>query len=280
MSSKQINAIIISASSDIGAEMCKEWYEKGWKVCGTYRTKTHLLEDLEQRHAIDLVACDLSSKASLIDASSKLIEHCPSWDVLVFATGNLEPVGLFESLDFDEWEKGIQVNLLAQLHMLHRLLPYRNKNTELPQPSVLFFAGGGTNGAVLNYTSYTLSKIALIKMCELLDAEMPDTRFTIVGPGWVKTKIHEATLQAGMLAGKNQQQTKDKLNSKECTPMEDVIQCCNWLITTSSLGVCGRNFSVVYDLWGTRKLEESLELDPHLYKLRRCGNSLLQKDSL
>ena len=37
-------------------------------------------------------------------------------------------------------------------------------------------------------------------MCELLDAEVPDVKFVILGPGWVRTKIHDAVLQAGKIA--------------------------------------------------------------------------------
>lgn len=267
-------AIVISASSDIGAALCKDWTQKGWQVFGTYRRHTERLQELEEDGSARFVFADLSSKESVKEAIAELRHLCPSWDVLVLAAGNLEPVGLFEEVDFDAWETGIQINLLAGLRFLHGLLPYRNQGGEAP--SVLLFAGGGSNGAVLNYSSYTLSKIALTKMCELLDAEIPDVRFTIIGPGWVKTKIHEATLMAGAhAAGKNYEQTLHKLGSDEWTPMEDVINCCNWLITTPTRSISGRNVSVVYDAWGSKELESALEKDTHLYKLRRFGNHLV-----
>ena len=83
-----------------------------------------------------------------------------------------------------------------QMRLTHKLI---NGLTSLPAhaASVIFFAGGGTNNAVLGYSAYVLSKIALIKMCELLDAEIAQVKFTIVGPGWINTKIHNETLMAG-----------------------------------------------------------------------------------
>jgi NAD(P)-dependent dehydrogenase (short-subunit alcohol dehydrogenase family) len=140
---------------------------------------------------------------------------------------------------------------------------------------VLFFSGGGTNNATTYYSAYTVSKIALIKMCELLDAELPGCRFMILGPGWVKTKIHEATLRAGGRAGANYQRTIEKLGGSECTPMENVLDCCDWLIELPRNLVSGRNFSVVFDRWGEPELEKKLAAEPHMYKLRRFGNDWL-----
>jgi len=187
------------------------------------------------------------------------------------------PVGAFLECDFDEWEESVKVNFTSHLRIIHGLLPSRHLNSALG-PCVLFFAGGGTNSAPVNYSAYTISKIALIKMCELLDAEISDTRFVIVGPGWVRTKIHKSTLRAGIRAGTNYQRTIEKLARDEFTSMELVLDCCDWLIDSPRELVSGRNFSVVFDKWGTKELEERLLQEPHMYKLRRYGNDWLVKD--
>ncbi len=271
--SKKVNAIVISASSDIAGAICKDWSARGWNVYGTYRSPSPLVEELTRDSNTRLVQCDLLDVKSVDTACVTLASLCPQWDVLLIAPARQEPVGDFHEVNFDEWEEGVQLNLLRQLRILHKLLPHRNLKTSLPEPCVLFFAGGGTNNAVVHYSSYTLSKIALIKMMELLDAELPDTRFVIVGPGWVKTKGHLPTLRMGAKhAGANYQKTLDKLNSNECTPMDQVVSCCNWLATTPCKAVKGRNFSVVFDKWGSSELEQALETDPNMYKLRRHKN--------
>jgi len=190
------------------------------------------------------------------------------------APGHLEPIGDFKDVDFDAWEEGIQINLIQQLRIVHALLPSRNLQNPAVEPCVQFFAGGGANNAVLHYSSYTLSKIALTKMCELLDAEIPDTRFVIIGPGCVKTKIHEPTLRLGAkAAGDNYQRTVDRLKKNECTPMEEVVACCHYLATTRCKAVRGRNFSTASDRWNSEALEQALEADANMYKLRRHKNS-------
>ncbi len=273
MKIKDKKIIIISASSDIGRAMCLSWQEKGAKIFGTYRTDSISVRKLKNL-GIKLFVCDLQYESKIKKTCSNLKSACPKWDVLVLCPGTQEPIGPFTDTDFKAWENSIKVNFLSQLNIIHNLLPYRNKNNAFG-PCVLFFAGGGTNNATLNYSAYTVSKIALIKMCELLDAEIKDTRFAIVGPGWVKTKIHKETLKAKKRAGGNYKRVKDKFSSGAFTPMEDILDCCEWLINSPRKVIGGRNFSVIFDMWGKKELSNKLIADQNMYKLRRCGNELL-----
>ena len=270
MNNKTQTAIIISISSDIGTAMARRWVKIGWNVYGTYRTESNAVQELSEI-GVRLIHCDLLDKRSIKKACFQLRKLCSQWDNLILAPGTQEPVESFLNCNFDDWAASIEVNFTNQLRIVQELMPARNIDNILG-PCVLFFAGGGTNSATVNYSAYAISKIALIKMCELLDAEIPDVRFTIVGPGWVKTKIHEATLKAGERAGDNYEKTKYKLNSDELTPMEDVLDCCDWLVSSPREVISGRNFSTVFDKWGTKELSEELMRDYDMYKLRRHGN--------
>ena len=106
----------------------------------------------------------------------------------------------------------------------------------------------------------------------MLDAEIFDTKFTILGPGWIKTKIHNETLKAGSKAGQNLSKTKIKIANNEMDSMKDVIECVNWVIETPKSIVGGRNFSVVNDAWRENHLGEFLLNDLNAYKLRRFRN--------
>ncbi|HAF94603.1 MAG: hypothetical protein A2X34_10715 [Elusimicrobia bacterium GWC2_51_8] len=268
--------IIISASSDIGTAMCRRWRKKGLEISGTYRTESAALDKL-RRIGVKLVSCDLQNEEEINEACSYLKSACPGWDALILCPGTQSPIGSFIETDFGDWEKSVKVNLISQLNIVRRLLPDRNKNNSLGA-CVLFFAGGGTNTATVNYSAYTVSKIALIKMCELLDAEIHDSRFAIVGPGWVETKIHNETLKAGKKAGNNYAKAKNKLLHGTFTPMNKVLDCCDWIINSPREIVSGRNFSVVSDMWGDSLLSEKLKAQPDMYKLRRnANNSLIRK---
>lgn len=267
------SAIIVSASSDIGAALTRRWRERGWSVAGTYRTESAAVAELR---AIDvkMVMCDLAQPRAARRAAESLRSSAEGWDVLVLAAGELGPVGPFAENDYESWESSLRVNLLAQLEFVHALLPQRRKNADDP-PTVLFFAGGGTNGAPANFSAYTLSKIALIKICELLDAEMPDVKFVILGPGWVRTKIHETVLSAGELAGRAYDQTVERLQSGNFTSMDQVLNCCDWAVAAPRAAVSGRNFSVTHDSWHRPRFVERLAADPDMCKLRRHGNEFV-----
>ncbi len=249
MMKEKKTAFIISISSDIGIAMAQRWKACGWDVSGTYRLPS---PEVDQLRGLDIKIfyCDLLD----IQSIDSLPSICLTWDVLVMCPGILDPVCGFVNSNFNEWEQSLTVNFTHQMRILHGLLPFRRRDSHLGS-CVLFFAGGGVNSAPVNSSAYTVSKIALIKMCELLDAEISDTRFVIVGPGWVDTKIH-----------------KTKPSGVDFTSMDKVLDCCDWVIDSPREIVGGRNFSVVSDEWGTRQLAETLIQQPDMYKLRRSGN--------
>ena len=265
--------LIVSISSDIGTALAHSWIERGYSVTGTFRTESKAVSDLRSLGA-RMVQCDLADARSVDRAIEEIKQIAPDWDVLVQAAGSQDPVGPFEVTEFDEWDSSITVNFTSQLRLTQGLLPTRNKSFD-QGPLVLFFAGGGTNNATVNYSAYTISKIGLIKMCELLDAEVPDTRFSIIGPGWVDTKIHKSTLKAPEMAGANYDRTREKLASDELVPMASVVDCCDWVVGSPREVVSGRNISLVYDDWSNPEMDSALRADPNMYKLRRAGNDVL-----
>ena len=273
---KNNHKIIISISSDIGFYLAKDWLNLGVQVSGTYRTWSKKCDELEKLGA-KLIKCDLADKKS-IDNSIKELNKTNKWNDLIVATGSQEPIGKFSDCDIESWSNSIDVNFISQIRLIHGLLPNRNLEDSFV-PSVLMFAGGGTNSATIDYSAYTISKIASIKMIELLDAEINDTTFSILGPGWVKTKIHDATLQSEEAAGENYIKTIDMLdkNGEKCNPMEDVIKCCNWILSSDRELVGGRNFSLVFDPWDSKEIEKIRD-DSNNFKLRRYGNQIFQEN--
>jgi NAD(P)-dependent dehydrogenase (short-subunit alcohol dehydrogenase family) len=263
--------IVISASSDIGLALALDWLAAGCEVHATYRTPGTAVDELANAGA-SVLPCDLADTASICRAGEELRRRAIDWDVLVLAAGTIEPIGPFAECDFEAWSASMQVNFTGPMRVLRELLPARRRGGE---PLALFFAGGGTNNATVNYSAYTLAKIALIKAVELLAAEIGDCRFSIVGPGWVNTKIHQATLAAGPRAGEAYRRTREKLATDDWVPMDRVVACCNWLVQAPADVITGRNFSTAGDAWGDGRLDELLRNDPDMYKLRRAGNGRL-----
>ncbi len=266
--SKEKSVFILSLSSDIGHQLALRYLNAGFKVSGTYR-KREYVEDLIGRCL--LVPCDICKKVDVEQLEFACKEANLSWNIFISCVGQLDPIGSFFTCDFDKWQESVQINMLGQLRALHALYPLRAPTGE---KHVIFFAGAGTNNPATNYSAYCCSKISLIKMCELLDDENPDLNFTIIGPGIVRTKIHQQTI-ASYVRDENYENVASFLKSDmPGTSHDEIHECINWCIESGRNIVGGRNISLVYDEWreNAKALKWKLLNDKNMYKLRRYRN--------
>jgi NAD(P)-dependent dehydrogenase (short-subunit alcohol dehydrogenase family) len=274
MASKSI--FVCGLGSDIGLHVAKRFAELGYSVSGTYFSQSSLENIQNTLGDAKTVFCDVNDKDSIDTAASDLVEAGVAWDIFLSCPCTPAPVSDFFSSDIDEWEKSFYLNSLGQLRMLHRLF-HRRVIGAAGQPQVLMLAGGGVNNAVKEFSAYTSAKIHLIKMVELLAFENSDTKFTIVGPGWTRTKTHLDTLKHSNPSSKKYQEVVEFLNDESRgTPLDDIFGCLNWIVQSKDCIVSGRNFSVVGDSWRQNereRLEALLVSDADMFKLRRHRNS-------
>jgi len=221
-----------------------------------------------------LVPCDFASSGSIEAAVQSLKGKNIRWNLVVVAVGTEEPIGPFLDCNPADWERGVFVNALGPLRLLRGIHEFRDP---AGTPSVAFFSGSGTNNAAPAYSAYSASKMLLIKMCELLDAESPDTSFFVIGPGIVRTKIHKQTLDARGRSGINLEKVVTFLGSTDPgTSHEDICSCLLWCVDSGKAVVGGRNIALAHDAWrdGGASLSAALRSDADLYKMRRHGNNL------
>lgn len=261
-------AIVLAASADIGAGVAERLAHDGYDVVGTYRSPEGAAT-LEGVANVELVQCDISS----IDDVARLAEHIATrpepWSVFVSAVGRLDPIGRWDTLDFDQWERSVRDNSTAQLRVLHALLPFRVPG----EAHAAFFAGGGTNGPFRNYSAYCVAKIALIKMCELLHDEIADLNPFIVGPGFLPTKIHAPTLEAPSAAGEGHAKTIDFYDRPEdALTIDELYSCIRWAIDEGRDVVGGRNIAAAHDPWRDAdvRVVAALRESPDAWRLRRA----------
>lgn len=221
-----MKAIIIGSASEIGAHIAESLKHDGWEVIGWKRGESFPAEP---------------------------------WDLVVFAIGRVAPVGHWAEQRYHEWTMAIESNLLLPFRVLGYLWPYRRESA-----SVCFMAGSNPQRIMPGYSAYNTSKMALLKMCEQLDAETQGTKFFALGPGYIKTKIHAATKEAGW--------PNAVIDSgREGGSMEDVYEALMWCVSQPKEVVGGRNICVS-DLkkqmvMGT--LADQLKASQSMFKLRR-----------
>lgn len=260
-------------TSDIGIALAQRYAKDGYIVTGTYRSEK-LLPELTSLPDCHLYYCDLNDKESIRDSITQFAAEGLKWDTFISCAAQPAPLTSFFASDFEEWSQSVHVNAIEQLRVLHAIYPLRD--TEVVA-NVVFFAGPGTNNAVKNFSALTVSKIMLIKICELLDAENEDLNVFIVGPGWTKTKTHEQILSDLHVSPEKYKETLDFMKNQQGTSMDDIYQCIRWLSAEGQAAAGGRNFSVVHDYWGTEELSQTLLNDVNMYKLRRFRNDWKDK---
>ena len=265
------STLIVGANSGIGSNLAKRLAALPHKLFGTI-TSDYSRKPNERYEKV--YVCNLESIES-IDKFVTLYGVNHQWDNLIMCPASMEPIGSFEQININDWLKTFNLNFSSQVYLLNKLLSHRNKAAA----NVLFFAGGGVNSAPKDYSCYTTSKIALIKLVELLDNEMSDVTFSILGPGWVKTKIHQQSLREKLSDLSSYKETRRRLEEGDFIDMNKVVDSICWILDQPKHIVGGRNFSTEHDLWGSSELNDMLLTTPDAYKLRRYANSPLASET-
>jgi NAD(P)-dependent dehydrogenase (short-subunit alcohol dehydrogenase family) len=155
----------------------------------------------------------------------------------------------------DKWVECIESNLILPFEMLQSVWQDRKRNS-----AVCFLAGSNPQKIMDGYSAYNISKMALLKMVEQVDHESPDSKLFALGPGYIETKIHEATKQA--------QWPNAVIDSgRKGGEMSSVYEALMWCLQQPKEIVGGRNICVSDPM--SNELAARLALNPSLYKLRR-----------
>ena len=257
-------ALVVGHDSELGRIASDHLKEKGWRVIGTSRRQESPIQkeiyfmDLGDLHSISSACHDIGADYSNID-------------LVIMCVGQLAPVGHISSVKFDEWANSVDINFVNQLYCIREILGFLN-NKRHTGTKFLSFAGSGTNSAPLNFSAYTLSKIALIKSMELFAAEYPDYFFISLGTGWMKSAIHNQTLAAGSRAGVAYSETLRRIRDNDFGSPQLFCDFLDWYIAITNYSASGRNISLQGDDWKGREFLKELTSSDDAFKLRRAKN--------
>lgn len=184
--------LVTGSTKGIGKAVAERLREAGATVLGTART---LPSDLAAGELF--VAADVGTLEGCQRVAEAVKEHLGGLEVIVHvAGGSSAPGGGFAALDESQWQRALDLNLLAAVRLDRMLLP-------------LMLAAG--RGVIIHVTSiqrvlplpdsttaYAAAKAALSTYSKSLSKEVSPKgiRVVRVAPGWVET---EAAL--GMLEG-------------------------------------------------------------------------------
>ena len=154
---------------------------------------------------------------------------------VVCAAGTVgEPGGIFDG-DLADWARTFQTNVLGNLAVVRALLP---RMIEAGFGRIVTVAGGGAAYAYPLFSGYSLSKTAIVRATENLDAELRgkgDFRTVCLAPGAMETDMLARVRAAGA-------------EVKTTVAMEEPVEFIARFLTAEACGFSGR-FVHVRDAW-------------------------------
>jgi 3-oxoacyl-[acyl-carrier protein] reductase len=165
---KQRKSLVIGGSGDIGTSIAHQLSKDyGDKVLAVGSQELNLLDNSSIDHFLN--------------------KHGVDFDVLVHSAGINQP-GIFESLEIEDIEKTIQVNLIGFLRVAKALLPYWKKNSMGRIVIISSLYGVFSRRGRM---PYAISKHALIGAMKTMAIEFAEYGVTVnaVSPGFIDTQM-------------------------------------------------------------------------------------------
>ena len=191
--------LITGGGRGIGREIALTMAAAGAKVAVIARTAEQVQETAELIRQADGRAesfvADVTKSDAIEDAVRTIERTLGPVDVLVNNAGTVKPFGPLGSADLNEWWDGVETNLLGPVVCSRAVLPGMTGRRRGWIINVA--SGGGTMGTPF-FSSYVVSKTALIRLteCMALETKPHGVYVFAISPGTVRTEMAEYSLHS------------------------------------------------------------------------------------
>jgi NAD(P)-dependent dehydrogenase (short-subunit alcohol dehydrogenase family) len=190
-------------------------------------------------------------------------------DGLVNNAGVYGPKGLIEDVDWVEWAKAIEINLLGTVLPCRSVLPgFRARGAG----KIINLSGGGATAPLPRLSAYAASKAAVVRFTETLSEELRGTKIDVnaIAPGALNTRLLDEVLAAGPAkVGQAFYDRSLKQKADGGAPLEKGAALCVFLLSAESDGISGKLLSAVWDPWADLPARRAELEKSDIYTLRR-----------
>jgi NAD(P)-dependent dehydrogenase (short-subunit alcohol dehydrogenase family) len=268
------NTLITGASRGLGAELATALWEAGANLLLVSRYETSLTSLINKLGKRDgqiavFIARDLSNPASISDIFDFAKVHFPTLDLLINNAAIQGPIGPLWKIDWEAWEKTIQVDLLSPIALCRIVAPWM---IEQGGGCIINLSGGGATGPRANFTAYATAKAGLVRFSETLAEELCPHGVCVncIAPGAMNTVMLDEVINSGQdVAGAKEYGLALKVRRDGGASMKRVVDLCLFLASDTAQAITGKLISAVWDDWKAfpdhiKELEAS-----DVYTLRR-----------
>jgi 3-oxoacyl-[acyl-carrier protein] reductase len=229
-----------------------------------------VLNNLPQRcnQTATPLMCDLGQPTEVAGLIEQVKNSFPKLHVLLNNAAIHGPIGTLELNSFVEWQRAIQVDLLAPVALCQGLIPFLAAEDG---GAIINLSGGGATGPRANFSAYATAKAGLVRFSETLAEELRSTgiRVNSIAPGAMKTAMLGEVLARGAAAGDRELTIANKVFQEGGASMNRVADLALFLASDAASGITGKLISAVWDNWEhwPEHLDELASSD--VYTLRR-----------
>ncbi len=268
--------VITGGSLGIGLAVAQRCASDGAAVVIAARNAADLGTALASLRAISPAAhasypLDVGDLAQVQAFAAWVTEHHGAIDGLVNCAGVYGPIGKTPEVDLAHFESAIRINLLGTVYMCSTFAPLLRGERR----KIVNYSGGGAATPFARYSAYASSKAAIVRFTENLALELQEDGFDVncVAPGFVITRLHQQTLEAGRdQAGDGFFESTMKQVSEGGVPPEKAAALTSFLLSSASDGITGRFISAPWDPWESSEFQELMRTDRDAATLRRIDN--------
>jgi NAD(P)-dependent dehydrogenase (short-subunit alcohol dehydrogenase family) len=246
--------VVTGGSMGIGLACARQLARDGYRVvlCARGRDALEGAETTVRREGAGAVVRAVVADVAEPDQVERVLDQAEALGSLtgvVHAAAALGPIGRAVDVEPEAWLDAVRVNLFGTFLVARsacRRLVMRSR-----RGSIVLFSGGGATGPFPNYTAYACGKVAVVRLAETLAQEMAGAgiRVNCVAPGFVVTRMHQETLQAGESAGKEYlERTRREIEGGGVSP-DLAARAVSFLVSDAARGITGRLLAAPWDDW-------------------------------
>ena len=273
---KDRNALITGASQGFGLEVARAYVRAGASVILCARDGDALERAREEIQALAgptqkvwAQRADVSREADVEALVKRALAVCPRVDILVNNAGVYGPKGPIEKVDWGEWVRAIEINLLGSVLMCRAVLPHFKRHR---YGKIVQLSGGGATNPLPRISAYAASKAAIVRFVETLAEEVREEGIDVnaIAPGALNTRLLDEVLQAGPeKVGAAFYDRSVKQKTQGGSPPEQGARLAVFLGSEASDGITGKLISAVWDPWEQLPQHREELQTTDVYTLRR-----------
>jgi len=270
------NIILTGASKGLGRHIAAALWASGASLLITARDGAKLAglrDELQPTAApgqeVHVCAVDLGAA----DAPATVVAAARgAWkklDGLINNAAVLGPVGKVWENDWSEWEQAIQVDLLAPVALCRLCVPWMISGGG---GKIVCLSGGGATGPRPNFAPYAISKVGIVRFCEILADELKGSRVDVnsIAPGMMYTDLVKAVIALGpSKAGAKEYDQALKQRDASANAQALAAELCVFLSSSASDGITGKLISAQWDPWKDLQKHRGDLDSSDIYTLRR-----------